>query len=102
MRLTPRILFGALLALCWSGLATANPRDPTESLDPSVFRALTNMQLDAAFETVVSQGSDQTIYRLCGPSSMTCEADGTSDGIETCVVTTIVPSKSMPAARANF
>jgi hypothetical protein len=102
MRPTPNIILGALLALCWSGLATANPLDPAQPLDPAVLRAMTNMQLDSAFERFVSQGNHQAIYRLSGPSSMTCESSGMLDGIETCVVTTVAYSKSTRAALAQY
>jgi hypothetical protein len=90
-----------LLAFCWSGLANANPQDPTQSLNPSVFRAITHMQLDAAFERFVSHGRSGSIYGLSGPSSMSCTAAEMHGGIETCVVTTSGPSKSMPAALAQ-
>jgi hypothetical protein len=102
MQPTLKILFGGFLAICWSSLATANPPDPTQSLDPAVLRAITNMQLDSAFERFVSQGSDRAIYHLSGPSSMTCESAGMLDGIETCVVTTMAQSKSRPAALAQY
>ncbi len=101
MRPTSRILFGAFIALCWSGLATANPPDPTTSLDPSVFREVSNIQLDSAFEEFVSQDSGRSIRGLSGPSSMDCDDARTKADIETCVVTTRAPRNPAPAALAQ-
>lgn len=101
MRPLSRILFGVSLALCWSGIATAGPTGPTQSLDPSTLRAITTMQLDIAFERFVSFENFQPLHGLTGPSSMDCTNTATQDGIETCVVTTRGPASSMPAALAN-
>jgi hypothetical protein len=101
MRPLSRILFGVSLALCWSSIATAGPTGPTQSLDPSRFRAITNMQLDIAFERFVSLKNIQPLYGLTGPSSMDCTNAAMEDGIETCVVTTRGPASSMPAVLAR-
>ena len=102
MRPLSRILFGVLLALCWSGLATADPHDPSQSLDVSAFRAVTNMQLDAAFERFVSRGGGQSLRGLAGPSSMECTNPAMHGGIETCVVRSSSPATStIPAALAQ-
>jgi len=100
MRPLSRILFGVSLALCWSGIATAGPTGPTQSLDPSKLRAITNMQLDIAFERFVLENF-QPLHGLTGPSSMDCTNAATQDGIETCVVTTRGPASSMPSALAH-
>ena len=101
MRFTSCLMFTALMALCWSGLAVANPNDKTSSLDASAFRAVTNLQLDSAFESFVSQGRGQSFYGLAGPSSMECSAAAMQGGIETCVVTTQSPMSAVPAALAQ-
>ena len=102
MRPLSRTLLGVLLAFCWGGLATADPHNPIQSLDPSAFRAVTNIQLDTAFERFVSRGSSQPLYGLAGPSSMDCTSPATQDGIETCVVTSSGPTTSIPTALAQY
>ena len=101
MRPLIQILSGALLALCIAGVAAADPNSPAEPLDSSVFRTVTSMQLDTAFERFVSQDSDRRLTELSGPSSMDCTEKTIQDGIETCVVTTHAPSNSIPAALAQ-
>ncbi len=101
MRFISRFLLGATLVLCWSGIANANPNENDASLDPAVFRAVTQMQLDAAFEAFVARGHGHWIHGLSGPSSMSCENARMQDGIETCVVTASRPTNSMPAALAQ-
>jgi hypothetical protein len=101
MRPLSRILFGVFLALCWCVAATADSQDPVRRLDPSAFRAVTNIQLDLAFERFVLLGNAETLFGLAGPSSMDCTRAAANEGIETCVVTTDRLAKSMPAALAN-
>ena len=101
MRPLSRILFGVFLAICWSGVATADPQEPTQSLDPSAFRSVTNLQLDLAFERFVSLEAIGALQGLAGPSSMECTSAATHDGIENCIVTTIRLAASMPAALAQ-
>lgn len=106
MRPQSRLLFGVLLALClsglgWSGLASADPHQPRQSLDSSAFRAVTHIQLDIAFERFASQGIDLLLYSMAGPSSMNCTHTGRRGEIETCVVTTHGLAHSIPAALAQ-
>jgi hypothetical protein len=101
MRPLSRILFGVFLATCWSGVATADPQEPTQSLDPSAFRADTNLQPDLAFARFVSLEATGALQSLAGPSSMECTSAATHDGIENCIVTTIRLAASMPAALAQ-
>ena len=101
MRSLSRILFGVFLALCLCGTATADPHDPSQTLDPSVFRTITNLQLDLAFERFVTLGTAETLQGLAGPSSMDCTAAAARGGIETCVVTTARLAASIPAALAH-
>jgi hypothetical protein len=103
MRPLSRILLGVFLALCfcWCGAAAADPHNPTQTLDRSAFRAVTNMQLDLAFERFVLLGNAETLLGLVGPSSMDCTRAATHDGIETCVVTTDRLVASMPTALAH-
>lgn len=102
MRPLLRILFCALLALGWSGLAAAGPHGQTQPLDSSAFRAMTQLHLDIAFERFVSRRGSARLYGLAGPSSMDCTNAAMNDGIETCVVTTRGPIASMPAALAQL
>jgi hypothetical protein len=95
------MLFGVFLAICWSGAATADPQNPTQSLDPSAFRAVTSLQLDLAFEQFVSLEAIEALHGLAGPSSMDCTSALAHDGIETCTVTTVRLAGSMPAALAQ-
>jgi hypothetical protein len=101
MRFISRLMFTALIALCWSGLAVADPNESMPSLDASAFRAVTNMQLDSAFESFVSQGRGQSIHGLAGPSSMNCSAAAMQGEIETCLVTIQSPMSAVPAALAQ-
>jgi len=101
MRSLSRILFGVLLALCLSSPAIADPHNSSQSLDPSAFRAVTQMRLDLAFERFVSQGSGYALFGLAGPSSMDCTNAAIHDGIETCIVTTRRPTASIPASLAQ-
>jgi len=96
-----RLIFTALIALCWSGLAAASPDDDSRSLDASTLRAITNIQLDAAFESFVSEGRAHVLHGLAGPSTMSCSVAVTPDGIETCLVTTENPTTTVPAALAQ-
>lgn len=101
MRPLSRILFGVFIAISWSGAAAANPHSPSQTLEPSAFRAVTHLQLDLAFERFVLLGQAETLLGLAGPSSMDCTRAATHDGIETCVVTTDGIAASMPAALAH-
>lgn len=101
MRPIPRILFMALIALCWSSLASADPQDQGQSLDASRFAAVTNLQLDMVFERFATLGSNPRFHGLMGPTTMDCSSDAIQAGLETCVVTSTGPSLSMPAALAQ-
>ena len=101
MRFTSRILCGTFIALCWTGLAHADPSDTNQRLEPSVLRAVMDMQLDSAFEGVITQSNRQAINGLAGPSSMDCTNSVVATSIETCVVTTVGVVNAMPAALAQ-
>lgn len=101
MRFISRILIGVSLALCWTGVASADTHDPALSSDPSLFWSVTNVKLDGAFERFVMRESRHSLYGLSGPSSMNCTSAAMSNGIETCVVTTRGRDTSIPAALAH-
>ncbi len=101
MQSTNRVLLGALLALCCSGLASANSHEVTATVDTADLRAVTHMQLDGALEEFASVESRPPIQELSGPSSMDCKDARLNDEVETCVVTTSGPIKPMPAAMAQ-
>ena len=101
MRPIPKFFITALIAFCWSSLASADPHSPGRSIEPSRFAKITNLQLDAAFESFVSRGNRVVLYGLAGPSTMDCSSKAVSAGLETCVVTSSGPPISMPAALAQ-
>ncbi len=98
MRPIVRIFFTALIALCWSGLATADTTEPTAQIEPSAIRALLNIDLDHDFESIVLPDSQQRLPGLAGPSSMDCSGAESNGGIETCLVTTTTMASTVPAA----
>lgn len=105
MRLIFRILSGALIAPCWSGLANADPQAWSQPLDVAAIRAITTVQLDAAFENFVSREYHPSFAGLAGPSAMVCIKDcqtaEISEPTEICVVTADGPTRMMPAALAK-
>ena len=101
MQFTGRLLFAALIALCWSGVSAANPNDSSPSVDPSAIRAIASVQLDIAFDSVVSEVTANSLTGLAGPSHMECSGSGMHGGIETCLVTTDRLAGTMPAALAQ-
>ena len=101
MKILSRILFIALIALCWTGTAVANADETGPAVDASALRAATNIQLDLAFESFVSQDGGASLNGLAGPSSMVCSRAAMSGGTETCVVTTDQIRTTSPAALAH-
>jgi hypothetical protein len=101
MQLVKRLMFTALIALCWSGVAAANPNDSPLPVDPSAVRAVESVHLDVAFESFVAEGTRNVLTGLAGPSSMECSGSGMHGGIETCLVTTERLAGTMPAALAH-
>ena len=101
MQLISKTMFTVLLALCWSGLAVADPNAANPTFDDADLSAVTNMQLDHVFETFATLGNRESLRGLAGPSSMDCSNVAMEDGIETCIVTTQGPTHSMPAALAH-
>ena len=107
MQSTNSVVLGALLALCFSGLATANsPEAPTatpDTVNEADLRAVTHMQLDVALEAFASVESGPPIQELSGPSKMDCEeAHLKPEDVETCTVTHDGPGKQVsPAAMAQ-
>jgi hypothetical protein len=98
MRSISRVLLGALFALCVGHATIADANDEEATLDAAVFRSLTRLQLDAAFERIAMQRTSGTLYAMLGPSSMNCESASIHDGVETCIVRTTAPRRSAPAA----
>ena len=94
------VLLIALLALGWSGVASAED-SKTDVLEPKALSAMTSVSLDNAFERATSPTHEQTLHGLAGPSQMNCESGTDHDGLETCVVTTEGMLASAPAALAQ-
>ena len=101
MKPLSRFMLTALIALCWSGLAAADPTDASPSVDASALRAVTNIQLDLAFESFVAEDGSPALTGLTGPSSMECSGTAMHGGIETCLVTTDRIANLSPAALAQ-
>ena len=94
--------FAALLALFWTGLASAESPDINPALEPGAFAAATEMHLDDALEKSGPLGSDDFLRGLAGPSSMDCTYAITRSELETCVVSVeSEPRTAVPAALAQ-
>ena len=98
MKSVSRSILVALIALCWSGLAAANPNDSPSSVDASALRAVTNIQLDLAFESFVSEDGRDALTGLAGPTFMECSGTAMRGEIETCLVTTDRLASTSPAS----
>ncbi len=101
MKPASRIMFTALIALCCSGLAAANPNEATTSADASELRAVTTAQLDLAFESFVSEDGSSQLTGLAGPTTMECSGGAMHGEIETCLVTTDRIGSTSPASLAH-
>jgi hypothetical protein len=101
MKPVSRSIFVALIALCWSGLAVANPEDSSPSVDTSDLRAVTNVRLDLAFESFVSEDGADALTGLAGPTTMECSGTAMRGEIETCLVTTDRLASTSPASLAQ-
>ena len=97
MRPRSRILFTALLALSWSGLALADENQPGQADAP------THLELDVAFEQAANEVGRESLLERPGPTSMDCQHPLTPNDLETCVVTIAAsPHVGMPAAIAHY
>lgn len=101
MKSVSRFMFAALIALCWSGIAAANPNDSSPSVDAAALRAVTNIQLDLAFESFVSKDDAAALTGLAGPTTMECSDGAMQDGTEICLVMTDRIENPLPAALAH-
>ena len=91
--------FVALLALTWTGLASAETPNTAPPIGPSEIAAVADMQLDDAFEKTAADDSDDFLHQLAGPTSMDCKNALTRTDAETCVVT-VVDGSTMTAPPA--
>lgn len=102
MRLMSRMLFGAFIALSFSGLAIAETPSTQSSVEPGALAHATEMQLTDAFEKSTSRAGSSFLLGMAGPSSMSCSHAKTMTEHETCVVTTEgTPESAVPAALAQ-
>ncbi|MAG31184.1 MAG: hypothetical protein CL908_09895 [Deltaproteobacteria bacterium] len=100
MRSLSRLVLVAVLALGWSALASAANLEDNQSIDPTAFAAITDLQLDAAFEVAMSESSS-ALFGLSGPTTMECKGAAGSS-FETCVVRADgMPSSLTPSALAR-
>jgi hypothetical protein len=98
---TFRILIIALIALGWTGVAAAQDQAAPITIEPSAFAALTNMQLDSAFERATSPATRAiALPEPAGDSTMTCQGGASKGDLETCVVTGPDGKGEAPAAPA--
>jgi len=100
MQVRYSVLLIALLALGWSGVASAED-SKTDVLEPKALSAMTSVSLDSAFERATSPKHEGTLHGLAGPSKMNCQNATEVDGLETCVVTAEGMLASVPAALAQ-
>lgn len=97
MRLIPRTLLGAFLALSLSSVAGAE----APSAEAGKFLLTAELELDQRFELELADTANGRLLRLSGPSTMSCSHALTASKIDTCVVTAEgTPRPAMPAAIA--
>ena len=97
MRLIPRTLLGAFLALSLSSVAGAE----APSAAAGKFLLTAELELDQRFELELADTANGRLLRLSGPSTMSCSHALTASKIDTCVVTAEgTPRPAMPAAIA--
>ena len=97
MRLIPRTLLGAFLALGLSSAAGAEkPSDETDE-----FTLTAELELKHRFEFELADTANGRLLRLSGPSTMSCSHALTASELDTCVVTAEgTPRPTMPASIA--
>jgi hypothetical protein len=97
------LLGASILLSCLGGgsVATAAGSEGSQRIDPAVFRALTDMQLDAAIQEFAALRTRFAGHAPVGPSVMECRRLRPSDDVETCVVRAIRPTHAVPAAMAQ-
>lgn len=90
-----------VLGLGVLGAGPSAASDAGQRIDPAVFRALTDMQLDAAFEEFAALRTRFAGRSPVGPTAMDCRRVRPSDDVETCVVRARRPNDPVPAAMAH-
>ena len=99
---TSKIPFIALIVLGWNGVALGDDRTTPDMLEPSVFAAIANMELDSAFERATSPiAHDIALPDLAGTTTMLCREGAARGDLETCVVTGSGDPRRKPAALAQ-
>ena len=83
MRSTSRIFLGAFFALALSSPAVAE----TPAANGGDFTHTAQLQLDQQFELYVEDMAAGQLWRLGGPSTMSCSHAFNRNELETCVVT---------------
>lgn len=97
MRSTSRILLGAFFALALSSPAVAE----TLAASGGDFTHTAQLRLDQQFELSVEDVAAGQLWRLGGPSTMSCSHAFNRSEFETCVVTAEgSPRSAVPAAMA--
>jgi len=92
-----QIFFGAFLALSLSSIASAE----TSATEAGEFTHTAQLRLDQQFELSVADVAAGQLWRLGGPSTMSCSHAVNRTELETCVVTTEgTPRSAVPAAIA--
>ncbi len=97
MRPHSRLIVIALLALVWTGVASA---ESPESLAPDALAAIAELELDSAFEQATRPGDSARTPQLAGPTTMACKGELAREADETCTVRTDRLMAAMPAALA--
>ncbi|MBB84650.1 MAG: hypothetical protein CL931_12640 [Deltaproteobacteria bacterium] len=100
MRLIPRTLLGAFLALSLSSVAGAEAGKFSLTAELELEQRF-ELELDQRFELELADTANGRLLRLSGPSTMSCSHALTAGEIDTCVVTAEgTPRPAMPAAIA--
>lgn len=95
-----RIFLATLIAVTWSGLASA--QSPSTEPETDELNSVIELNLDVALEESAHVDHRTAMLALTGPTSMSCTHPALRNSLETCVVTT--PSNrqaAMPAALAQ-
>ncbi len=97
MRSMSRIFLGTFLALGLSSVAVAE----TSATEAGDFTLSAQLRLDQQFELSVADATAGQLWRLGGPSTMSCSHAVNRTELETCVVTAEgTPRSAVPAAIA--
>ena len=101
MRFRTSVLLVALLALGWSGVASAEDTT-SNTVEPAAFAAMSHVSLDQAFELATTPATSAAWQAMLCQTTMQCETVAEANSDETCIVTASGDLRdSRPAALAH-